>query len=647
MNQKPDSAQAWRSRIERCKTKRRDLVPAWAENVDYLRGKPFDVESDEDRIYVNQDWPLARRKVSQLASQVPEVKLVAKADQFKPAVPGFSKVLNDTLKAANIGDALHEVAKDCVNAAGIGAVIVGFDRRTEKVKVPAIDLSTIPPEMQAVMLQSGQVPMAEVERTTSERFYSERISPSDLLWPVEFTGSNFDQGPWMGHSGRMTWAESKHAFNLNDEQKEDVLGTGSTDSNYQENLRGTLDDGQHQEPSVSYDEVFYWRYRFDPSEKYFKSIWRIVFVNGIDQPVIHEPWKGQRFDPNTGDYAGSCKFPIRVLTLSYVSDDPIPPSDSAIGRPQVNELIRSRSQMILQRDRVAPLRWADVNRVDPAVLDNLMRGTWQGIVPVQGSGNTAIGEVARASYPAEEYGFDRIVKSDLQEEWSVGANQVGNFASGERSAAEAGIVQQNFQTQLGFERARVATFFVGIAEVMGGLLALYGDFKILGQDEIQRIDASWDRSRIASDVAYSVLPDSTAMLDSGQRIQRNLQTLNMLGKSGLIDPTPLIEEILMLSGHDPVKVMRKPEPSRPEAPNLSLKGDDLINPLAVAILMRAGLTPSPEEMTAAQKMIQAAIQPPPPEPLMSMQEGVQEVPPVQPNPDWALMPKVAARSEEI
>jgi hypothetical protein len=56
------------------------------------------------------------------------------------------------------------------------------------------------------------------------------------------------------------------------------------------------------------------------------------------------------------------------------------------------------------------------------------------MIPIQGNGSAAVGEVARASYPAEEFGFDRIVKSDLQEAWRVGSNQVGNFASGERSA---------------------------------------------------------------------------------------------------------------------------------------------------------------------------------------------------------------------
>ena len=65
----------------------------------------------------------------------------------------------------------------------------------------------------------------------------------------------------------------------------------------------------------NFNEAFYWRHRFDPDEKHFKAIWRIVYVDGIDEPVIHEPWKGQQYDQQSGTYVGSCKFPIQVLTL--------------------------------------------------------------------------------------------------------------------------------------------------------------------------------------------------------------------------------------------------------------------------------------------------------------------------------------------
>src|SRR5438045_2709108 len=103
----------------------------------------------------------------------------------------------------------------------------------------------------------------------------------------------------------------------------------------------------------------------------------LVLVDGLDEPALHEPWSGQEIDDATGKYTGACKFPIRVLTLTYISDDAIPPSDTAIGRPQVNEMIKSRSQIVMQRGRSMPIRWYDTNRVGVHVQDSLNRGTYQ------------------------------------------------------------------------------------------------------------------------------------------------------------------------------------------------------------------------------------------------------------------------------
>jgi hypothetical protein len=445
------------------------MVRNWSDNILFRTGKPFTEDSNETRIAVNLDWPMVKAKAAQLYSQTPEVRLSPKHPQFAPAVPVFAKALNDTLKKAKVGVAVYESLIDCINASGFGAVAIGYERRTEQVEVPAIDLSTFPPEVAQMMLASGQVPMQKVDRTTSEQFTIRKISPADLLWPTENIGSDFDEGPWIGRSGLMSWAEAKNEFKLKDEDKENVC-TGTA---------RPIDDTLRQDSSeeltedigmVEFDEIYYWSYRFDADEKYFKAIRRIVFVHGVDKPVIDEPWNGQRFDQETGSYVGSCRFPIRVLTLDYVSDQPLPPSTSELGRPQVLELIKARTQMVLQRERSLPIRGFDVNKVDPAVQDALMRGTYQNMIPFIGDGSRAFFEVSRANYPREDFEFDRVAKQDLNEIWGLGPNQSGTFASGERSASEANIVQSNYQTQTGQERAKVGDFFVGIAEVLAGLL---------------------------------------------------------------------------------------------------------------------------------------------------------------------------------
>ncbi len=494
---------------------------------------------------------------------------------------------------------------------------------------------------------------------------------------MEFTGSNFDDADWLGRSGKAMWAEALQMFEgLKEEDKEKVLNASRT-----KNLRDAEHDDQ-QEPVVEYDEIFYWAYRFDPEEKQVKKIMHMVFVKGLKEPVVNEPWKGQKLDPQTKKYIGSCKFPIRVLTLTYISDDAIPPSDSAIGRPQVDEMMRSRSQIVMNRDRSQPMRWANVDRVDPMVLDNIMRGEYQTIIPLQGDGSKAIGEVARASYPPESFEFDQIIERDLDNQWGMGPNQQQAPTKGRRSAAETNATTQSFQTRIGYERARVASFLVGIAEVVAGHLALFGDFPILGVEEIQKNDQTWDRTHIANDMVFWIRPDSTVLLDANQRIDKLMKVLNLVGKSGFVNPKPIISEIIELHGLDPADVIVDPKPPKPPDPNLSMRLsgiEDLTNPIVLAWMVKTYQI-TPEEIDAAKKIMVSVGTPasgPPPEPKTggpggpagSHPPGAQPpggggpphvpgapvahpLPMAQPHPsaqhpDWHGMPKVVKREQDV
>lgn len=689
-----DPSQTIKSAATKCKRKRRELVDAWAVSVDYARGKPFEVESDEDRVYVNSDNTMAKRKTAQIASQCPEARLKEKDERVKPILGAFAKKLNETIRLANVGDVLFETSKDVVNAAGIGVALVGYEARTEMSKTLGVDPQTLSPDQMAglqaaqqlddaqaaELLQAYGIPMVDVPRVVSSRIYARRKSPSDFLWPLEFERSNFDEAPWLGVSDRMFWADAVSTLGLKPEQKEAVVGSRSKS---EINLRDDRDsESTSNDEIVEYDEIFYWRAKYDPEEKHLDCIWRIVFVQGLDAPVVHEQWKGQKLLPATGRYVGACKLPVRVLTLDYISDDAIPPSDSAVARPQVNEMIRSRTQMIQQRERATPQRWHDVNRVDPLTNVNLMRGTYQASIPVKGDGRNIIGEVSRANYPAENFEFERIIKGDLTEGWGMDANQLGQFARGRRTAREAEVVQSNFATLSGFQRGRVAAFFCGIAEVMAGLLSLYGEDlptpppppappappqdaaasgmppQAPGAPPAPPIDVK----QLSQMFDYSVLPDSTVMLDANQQADKIMDVLDMVGKSGFVNPEPLIRDILMLKGVDPEKVMIKPQPKPDEPPNISYRFSgvqDMTNPVVLAMLIEKGQAPSPDALQAAFKILQMAGLPlqglPPngpdhPQPLglppHNEPAKPAALPPADSRPEWTSMPTVSKRGDE-
>ncbi len=630
---KVDETPVWKevkAQVDACKNYRKKLIPGWTTSIDYRRGKPFASQTDEDRVAVPIDWQLTKSKQALLFSQVPSARVSHPPQTLQmPSLHAFEQKLNDTLIQAGIETAMDEVLPDCINAAGFGVVIVSREAITEDVEVPVQDMSLLPPEMQAVVMQTGTMPdgspieMTTVPRVVDQRYVISRVSPADFIWPISFTGSDFDNAPLIGRRGRVSWPEAVIKFKLTEEDKERCLGE---DRSTLEKLTHDVDkDKIGNEGMVGFDEVYVREYQFDPQAKSFSTIRRLVFVDGKDKPVIDQPWEGQQIDEN-GKVIGCLKYPIRVLTTTYITDECIPPSDSAIGRSQVNELNKSRTQWSLQRERSLPIRWVDINRVDPSIAQALMRGVTQAMIPTQGPGGNVIGEVTRAQLGQEDFTIDQIVKSDLMEAWQVGQGDSGMDIE---TKGEASVVQNNMQTRIGRDRAKVGKFFCSIAEVLGGLLCLFEDPASFGDGF---------NPMISTGLSYSILADSTLLLDSEQRIKRRVDFLNFAGKTGWVNIEPVIREIATLSGLDPSAVIQAPQPKPPDQPNISLRltgTEDLLQPMAVALLMKSGQAPDQELIEKAKQLILTAvipppnaIHPPPPEPTMGP-DGQMMPPPEQ------------------
>jgi hypothetical protein len=640
---------AWRGRVAASRKRRDDRVAEWQQNVDARKGdaRPVETTSTLQKntvgLSVNQDWPLTKAKIAQLYSQTPEVRLMPRYPELQQAVPIFGRELNDTIADVGVGATIEEVLSDVVNASGIGAVLVSCETRTEPRDVPSVDPAMLPPDVQAqVMAGAVQLPTETVDHVVDIRYLSQRISPADLLVPDDFTGSTYDQARWLGEEGRMTWAQGVKNLGLTEEQKEKVLGkdrragkSGTTLNTDGTSFRDT--------DVVNYTQIFYWRHYYHEDETSFKALQRVVFVDGLDEPVINEPYRAQK-RLEDGRLAGVTVNPIRVLTLTYISDDSLPPSDSSISRFQVDELTQSRDAMVQQRKHSIPIRWFDSNRVSPNTRSLLEKGTFQGFIPTNGPGDRAVGEVARASFPQEKFEFDSVIKGDISEMWQVGTNQAGAFASGERSASEARIVQQNFQTRVGQERDKVTRFFLGIAEVLAGHLALYGTFDLPDELGIQR-------EALAAGFTYSVRADSTVRKDAEQRIEQLKEALNLTAQSGYINPQPIIAEIIELSGLDPSKVVIDPQPKPPEPIKVSVsKAEDVNDPMFLSLLMRTHQAPTPDELSAALKLLASvrSLMPPP----TSGAPADPNAPPTDvarpgiAHADWEAAPRIDRRDED-
>lgn len=641
-----------REKIDACKRVKRDMAPEWTKNIDYRRGKPNMEDSDDTRNTQAIDYAYTKSKQTQLHSKTPQVIVEFEGSgpsPYKLVAPVFQRRLNKRIRDAKAAIAMDEVLPDLINASGFGAVMVSYDARTEIRDTPLYD------ETKLTMIQQAQKalglfknPKMKVPFVTDRRFKWMRVSPVDLIWDTASPTSDFDEHALIGRSARIPKAEARRRFeNISDEDLKNASGDDRTD--HERMVSG--DEQRKDNDVVTIDEIFYYRYRYHPEEPSFKAIQHVVFLRGKKEPIINEPWKGQKMLPD-GSYIGSCKVPIRVGTLTYISDEPIPPSDSAMIRPMVDELIEYRNDQRMQRKHSVPVRWADVNRLSPETMQALMEGEYQGIHFVNGDGSRAIGEVARASYPRENNMLEQSLRQDVQETFKIGPNQLGTSARGDQTATESDIVQSNFATTVGYERGRVTSMFLSAVEVTAGLVLLHDDFDIaadLSEQDKQRVQGV-DLRTINHEAVFTIRPDSTVLLDAEQEYKRVSRFLDVSAKSGYANVKYLFERMAALSQLDPAEAVKDPEPNSPEQPNISYRfsgAADLVHPVVMSLLMKHGQAPTTEELKAAYTLLKAVELPP--EIVETPSEPGAEIPdeiPDDPNPSWNMADRLNKRNAE-
>ncbi|HSS71621.1 MAG TPA: hypothetical protein VLQ46_13340, partial [Casimicrobiaceae bacterium] len=598
----PHSDNGWQAQIDACRKRREKFVTGpWQMNVSMRVQKPYsqaaDAEADSqgsDQIAVPADWSRTRSKSASLFSKMPRVSLEALQQKTAAAVPMFEKVVNHFAPRTGIASVMEECEADVVNACGICAAMMKYEATFEMVDVPKQDVSMIPPDQLQGYIDAGLVEMTQVPQVVSERYRAYRISPAQLLWPVEFRGSDWQRARFIGYDGTMPWARAKDEFKLDDADKDEVCSSSGGDI-ITRTLAGDLNREQREyDDQVHFAEIFYWAALCDPNEKRFEAIRRRVMVQGKEGAVIDEEYTGQTWDAQSKTFIGCTRLPIEVQTLTYVSDKPIPPSDSEIGRPQVWEQMRSRSQILMQRTRNIPIRTVDVNRVDPVILDLVQRGIWQGMIPTNGPGDRTFSQIASAAYPKEDFSFDAVVNRDLDDAWSMSPNQMGNYNTGERSATEAQNVAGAYASVIGFQRDKIVNMFLGLIDTLMGLLQLNLDqfeaIPIVGEDGAKRLE-QWDRTKIAGKFVAMARQDASVLQDASARTNQIMKFLNIAGKSGRINIDPILSELAALSGLDPAGVLLPPAQPKQEDPNMSFRVSglaDLLNPLTLAFLIKSG-----------------------------------------------------------
>jgi hypothetical protein len=600
-------AKTLKAQVEACEQWRASQIPKWQRNTEYRQNKILDAEPDRDEVLVPIDWARTRNKIAQLYFQVPKVTLAPRAPQWRPFTGLVSAVVNYQLQQEiRAENTIEECLGDAINAAGIGVYYVSYEAEFEDVQEPSANLALRKvTELVDYVKQLGGAPppTMTVKKPIYQKVEWTRIDPADFLFPLSFNGIDWERAPWLGHNFRITRAEAERRGWLKP-------GERAGGSEAAKSVNEQYEQTSHRDDSESVRGTRLWvrPYLFDAKEKDCRKLRVIVWLDGKENPVMDEDFPWQKYSQESKEWVGMTTFPLKVLTLTHISGQAIPPSDSEIGRPQVRELNRSRTQMLLQRDRSNPLRWFDVNLVDADVVEQIRRGTWQDMIPTQGPGHNAIGEVARASYPRESYEFQNVFEKDLDNAWSMGPNQGGYEASGATSATEAEITQRNYQVSLEHQRAKVLKWFLAGAEATLDIIQVFFTIekyvphvKTGGETVLE----AFDRERVPGKYTFSARPDAATRVDMGQKKAEALNRYKLMRRDELVNPQRLIADIFEASDVDPTEGFApppQPTPPVPKQPSFSFKGEDLVNPMVVAIVQRL-MNIEAKEIQAARLMM--------------------------------------------
>lgn len=595
----PGSEKWWADEVEQTKKRRKKEIKTWKANLDrYCGEKPvLQGIAKRDILSVNVDFEKVEAKKSQLFFQQPDVQLTPRQGQDRETTALFRDVINYYLgpDEANVLATIDEIMLDVLCPAGIGPSKIGFEEVKLPVSVAVQDPATGQPVIDPA---TNQPKMQTVNKRVYARYYWERISPSRVLIPKGWTNQNWDRAPWLGFE-----------YDLDDSDKNRSMrpgpsggGDDNDDSLSRENDKEFLSKGGRG------IEIWYRASVIDKTVSDPRRYRRLVMVEAGKREArikVHEDSPYQTLTPHGAYASGMLGNPIHILTLRPMTDSAYVPSDSTVSRGQVDELSTGRSQMILQRKRNLPMRGIDRNKADKKTLDALEKGEIQSVIGTDGDPDSVIKVIAAANLPQEDFTFNNIVSGDIDRLWALNANASGAVTSRHTTATENANMARGTDNRLVKERNRSMLWYVQGVEKFSSLLQMFGDEEtmvpIIGDQGMQTFTA-WDKTKTPGRFMFKIRPDSSVRVDASEDLDLALRAYNLLAKDQHINRVELLNNIVQKMGLDPQKVvvaqLPPPNPDPPK-PNISLKAEDLSNPLVIQLLGQFGLKITPPPVPGA------------------------------------------------
>lgn len=600
------SADWWKSQLDWAIEARRDLLKGRRDRINAYRDKL--AAPRPEAVRVNIEYEKTEQKRHQLFFRVPTLRLRPKprtmrtfqdtGQDLKKTVLIFREVLQHLAgkHGMHTKKLMDKLLFDVLCPAGLAACKVGYERFDHGTVPIRVGQREVPQPGSVLGLASAIEPVFEqAPNTVHERYYASRISPGHLLVPPDFTENDYArEADWLGWDFHIAKHEAKRrGWPIPDDAH--TTTEGDEDRLVEIDRRGSRGD------QLYCREVWCYSQRLYAGAAHPQRIRRLVFIDGEKEPVVDQDGRDQVFDARGRLIRGIQSLPIKVLTLRYISDFWVPPSDCEMSQRYTQELSEGRTQMIIHRRKAVPMRQINTARIiDERVRDLILKGEYYDLIPAE-SDDPIIQEIARAQYPRENFHFNDIIMADIDRVWALGANQQGVSDPTSGTATEAQLKQRATDNRLTGEQGSVIDFWLDIMEAASHLVQLYADFEdyveIVGPTGANTLEA-WDKTSVQGDYLFEIVPDSASRPDAAADRDLALKRYNLLANEPHIRREQLLRDTLddLDVESDPDQLIKPLDPPKPDPPRVtfSIKGEDL-NPAApqflniMAVLNAAGL----------------------------------------------------------
>lgn len=535
----------WQERIKKSLEWRKPWEVKWERYIDYLQNKFLNVAQEDDFIGVNLVHPMVRVIIPGIYSKNPDVVVIPRRKEFKATAALMQLLIRYLLKELDVKKEVKLAILDAI-LIGHAWIKTGFATQFEVIEKEqeakqtliqfAMTLTGIkPPDDYGDLQEENRQSYAAApnEKIVGERPWALRSSPFDMVVPA-----------YTRRPEEMPWIAERIIFAM-----EDVFSNPNLD--VPAGIKPSMDieqllkaRGQRGTSGITQTDPTTDK---DLNYKIFYEVWdlRASCVHMIADDADDHCYSSKE---NEYGFLES-RHPWVTLRFNEVPDQFYPMSDVEPWEAQIDELNKTRSQMMNHRKRYNRRYLYREGAITEENLKKLEAGEDGTLIPVEDDDKTLdniILPVKDAPLPAEVYGIERLIKQDITEISGVTGYQKGNVAAGAKTATEAAIVESQSRSR-NEERLDVVSDFANrIAKNLGHICQKFMTremvFPIVGGDAIDWIEIKSEKD-IQGDFLYDTIYGSSLTINPDVDRQQFIEFYKMTANDPYYDQVKIRLEL--------------------------------------------------------------------------------------------------------